>query len=136
MQDLLGLKFFPLNPGRIMDTRAGVVLSGLTGAFVGSTGVTNTRTLDTDGHWGIPLDAKAMTGNLAITAPAKAGHITIMLSTSDPQTASLNFPAGDTRSNGITVPVTNPGGDLLMHYHTSTNGGTVHLILDATGYFK
>jgi hypothetical protein len=135
-QDGTGLKFYPLNPGRIMDTRAGVVLSGLTGPFVGSTGTTNTRTLDTDGHWGIPADAKAITGNLAITAPAKAGHITIMLATTDPQTASLNFPAGDTRSNGITVPVTNPGGDLLMHYHTSTNGGTVHLILDATGYFK
>jgi hypothetical protein len=134
-----GFKYYPLNPGRIMDTRSGVVLSGLSGAFLGSAGTTNTRTLDTDGHWGIPLDAKAITGNLAVTAPTKAGHITIMLSTSDPQTASLNFPAGDTRSNGITVSVTDPAGspsgDLLMHYHTS-GGGTVHLILDATGYFK
>ena len=28
-----GLRFVPLNPGRIMDTRPGAVLSGLTGVF-------------------------------------------------------------------------------------------------------
>ena len=45
-----GLRFVPLNPGRIMDTRPGAVLSGLTGTFPAHTN----RQLSIAGHWGVP----------------------------------------------------------------------------------
>ena len=45
-----GLRFVPLNPGRIMDTRPGAVLSGKTGVFHAGAA----RALDVAGHWGVP----------------------------------------------------------------------------------
>ena len=127
-----GYKYFPLNPGRIMDTRPGVVLSGLSGAQAGTTAAAS-RALDTAGHWGVPLDAKAITGNLTVTQPTKNGLIWIKKDAGDALTSTLNFPARDTRANGITLPL-NGGGDMLLVYRTA-GGGTTHLILDITGYF-
>ncbi|MDQ6795222.1 MAG: hypothetical protein M3067_10480 [Chloroflexota bacterium] len=128
-----GYKYFPLNPGRIMDTRPGAVLSGLSGAQAGTT-TTGNRALDTAGHWGVPLDAKAITGNLTVTQPTKNGLIAIKKAAGDALTSTLNFPAGDTRANGMTMPL-NDLGDMLLLYRTA-GGGTTHLILDITGYFR
>jgi hypothetical protein len=128
-----GYKYFPLNPGRIMDTRPGVVLSGLTGAQAGTT-TTGNRALDTAGHWGVPLDATAITGNLTVTQPTKNGLIAIKKAPGDALTSTLNFPAGDTRANGVALPL-NGGGGVLLLYGTA-GGGTTHLILDITGYFR
>ena len=47
-----GLRFVPLNPGRIMDTRPGAVLSGLTGVFPAA----SARQLPVAGHWGVPAE--------------------------------------------------------------------------------
>src|SRR5439155_1205358 len=51
-----GLSFFPLNPGRRLDGRPSVNL-GLPGPFAASVA----RTLDVDGHVGVPVGAKAIT---------------------------------------------------------------------------
>ncbi|MFL5680337.1 MAG: hypothetical protein ACJ77B_07030 [Chloroflexota bacterium] len=128
----VGLRYFSLNPSRIMDTRS-TVLTGLTNPQASTTGTTN-RPLDTAGHQGIPTDASAVTGNLTVTRGTKAGDIRIVKNTADAQTSTLNFPAGDTRANGITVPL-NATGDMRFIYHAATSG-TVHLILDITGYFR
>jgi hypothetical protein len=45
----------------------------------------------------------------------------------------LNFPLGDTRANGVTVPL-NVDGDVWIVYMAS--GGTAHVLLDVTGYFR
>jgi hypothetical protein len=131
-----GLKFFPLNPGRIMDTR-GAPLSGLNGAFTGTTTCpSGVRTLDTAGHQGIPLEtagAAAITGNLTVTRATKAGFVSIRKNLADcPETSTINFPAGDTRANGTTVPMSDAG-DLRFRYNSAA--GTAHLILDISGYF-
>ncbi len=130
-----GLLFYPLNPGRIMDTRAGMVLSGLSGPFTGSKDDSlNNRTLDTASHQGIPPTGLSITGNLAVVSATKAGYVAIKKTLGEvPETSSINFPVGDVRSNGVTVPL-NTSGDLVLHYHTS-GGGTVQVILDIAGYF-
>jgi hypothetical protein len=124
-----GLVFHALNPGRIMDTRTSV-LSGLTGTFNHNV----SRPLDTDGHWGVPAGAKAVTGNLTVTGQTKAGYVSI---TPDPDpaptTSTINFPLGDTRANGVTVPL--GGGNMSLIYKASS-GKKTHLILDVTGYFE
>ena len=125
-----GLVFHALNPGRIMDTRTSL-LSGLTGTFNHNV----SRALDTDGHWGVPAGADAVTGNLTVTGQTRAGYVSI---TPDPDpaplTSTINFPLGDTRANGVTVPL-NGAGNMSLIYK-ATSGKKTHLILDVTGYFE
>jgi hypothetical protein len=45
----------------------------------------------------------------------------------------MNFPVGDIRGNGVTVPL-NGTTDLSFVYKAAT-GAKTHLILDVTGYF-
>ncbi|MGK2851849.1 MAG: hypothetical protein ACSLFN_13175 [Candidatus Limnocylindrales bacterium] len=124
-----GLQFFALDPGRLMDTRTSV-LSGLTGKFTSGT----PRTLDTDGHWGIPAGAQAVTGNLTVVGQNGAGFVSITPAPNTaPTTSTINFPSGDTRANGVTGPLS--AGNMSMVYKSS-GGKTTHLILDVTGYFK
>jgi hypothetical protein len=125
-----GLKFFPLTPGRIMDTRS-TLLTGLTGTFAHNA----SRALDTDGHWGVPAGAKAVTGNLTVVGQTKGGYVSITPTpVANPTTSTINFPLGDTRANGVTVPL-NPSGNMSLIYKASA-GKKTHLILDVTGYFK
>ena len=125
-----GLEFHALNPGRIMDTRTSV-LSGLTGLFSHNV----TRKLDTDGHWGVPPGAKAVTGNLTVTAQTNAGYVSVTPDpVLNPTTSTINFPLGDTRANGVTVPL-NVAGNMSLIYKASA-GKKTHLILDVTGYFE
>ena len=129
--DNSGLLFFPLTPGRILDTRAGVVLSGLSGVFATSV----PRTLDTDGHWGVPVGAEAITGNLTVVGQTSAGFVSgTPTEIADPTTSTLNFPLGDVRANGVTLPL--DSGNQAFVYKTSLGGKTTHLILDLSGYFE
>ena len=85
-----GLRFVPLNPARIMDTRSGVVGSQLTGPFHGNVA----RLLGVDGHWGVPDGAVAVSGNLTVTGQTGAGYIAVSPTAPPPRpaTSTLNFP--------------------------------------------
>jgi len=125
-----GLRFFPLNPGRIMDTRTSA-LTQLSGAFSSSV----PRTLVTGGHFGVPGDALAVTGNLTVVGQTAGGYVSITKDpTASPAVSTLNFPAGDVRANGATVPL-NAANDMALVYK-ATSGARTHLILDLTGYFR
>jgi hypothetical protein len=113
-----------------MDSRA-TILTGVKGMFTSGT----PRKLDTDGHWGVPVGAKAVTGNLTVTGQTAAGYVSITpTSQAAPTTSSINFPLGDTRANGVTVPLHTDGNQYLVY--KSGSGKKTHLILDVTGYFK
>jgi hypothetical protein len=130
VEDLSGFRFYPLNPGRIMDTRFNT-LTQLFGPFTSSV----PRNLDTAGHFGVPQGGLAVTGNLTVVGQTTAGYVSITKSpTATPPVSTLNFPAGDTRANGITVPL-NASGNMGITYKASP-GARTHLILDVTGYFK
>jgi hypothetical protein len=124
-----GLLFFPLNPSRIMDSR---INRGVTGKF--TTNVA--KTLDTDGHYGVPEGAQAVAGNLTVTGQNSGGFVSI---TPDPPsipppTSIINFPKSDTRANGVTVGLSSSG-DMRLTF-TGGAGKSTHLILDLTGYFE
>jgi hypothetical protein len=130
VDDLSGLRFYPLNPGRIMDTRFNT-LTQLFGPFSNSV----PRTLVTGGHFGVPATALAVTGNLTVVGPTKAGYVSITKNPdARPPVSTINFPFGDIRANGVTVPL-NAANDMALVYKGSS-GARTHLILDLTGYFK
>jgi hypothetical protein len=132
LQDNTGLLFYPLTPGRILDSRPGAVLSGLTGLF--TTG--SPQLLDTDGHWGAPAGAAAVTGNLTVVGQTAAGFLAITpASDPAPTTSTMNFPLGDIRANGVTVPL-NGSGNMYLVYKTTAAGKKTHVLLDLSGYFK
>jgi hypothetical protein len=125
-----GLRFFPLNPGRIMDTRFNT-LTQLFGPFMSST----PRTLVTGGHFGVPSNALAVTGNLTVVGQTKAGYVSITKDPiANPAVSTINFPLGDVRANGVTVPL-NSSNDMALVYK-ATSGAKTNLILDLTGYFR
>jgi PKD repeat protein len=121
-----GTTFYEKTPVRVLDSRVG---TGLSGAFVPSV----PRTLSIAGANNIPAAARAITGNLTVVGQTRAGYLSITPNpTATPTTSTLNFPVGDTRANGVTVPL-NGTGDLSIVYKAS--GGSAHVILDVTGYF-
>jgi hypothetical protein len=130
--DPSGLLFYPLNPGRILDSRPGAVLSGISGSFTANT----PRTLNTDGHWGVPVGAEAVSGNLTVVGQTAAGYVSITPNppVGIPTTSTLNFPLGDIRANGVTVPLSDTGNMSLTY--AALSGKKTHLLLDLTGYFK
>jgi hypothetical protein len=127
VQELSGSKFYSLTPGRVLDTRNG---TGLSGKFNANTA----RTLDIEGHVGVPAPAIAVTGNLTVVNQTKAGYVSMTkTATSSPTTATLNFPVGDVRGNGVTGPLSN-GGSVGLVYK-ATSGASTDLLLDISGYF-
>lgn len=130
-----GVAFHPLNPGRTMDSRPGSVLSGLGGKFHALV----SRTLDVDGRWGVPNGAVAITGNVTVVGQTHSGYVAVVKDppASVPATSTINFPAGDVRANGITVPLsTSPAGNVSIEYAGAPSTSTTDLIVDLSGYFQ
>jgi hypothetical protein len=122
-----GAEYVPLAPVRLLDTRTGNGLSGASPSDV-------VRTVQITGRGGVPSDAIAVTGNLAVTGQTGAGYVTIAPSlTSTPSTSTINFPLNDTRANNTTVQLSSSG-SLSLIYKASP-GRNTHVLLDITGYF-
>ena len=128
-----GLRFVPLNPGRIMDTRPGPCCRA-------DRGVPRRRRpgARVAGHWGVPVGAQAITGNLTVTAqtgrrlrrrvarPAsrRAGHL-------DPQLPARRQPG---QRPGQPAQRASLGQTWLVYI--GATGKTTQLILDLSGYFE
>ena len=118
--------YYPLPPVRVLDTRKAV---GLSGAFASG----KTRSLAFAGVNGVPSNAIAVTGNLTVTQATVAGYVRFGSSTAG-TSSTINFKAGDTKANGVTLGLA-ADGSLSGLYYTSSGKGSVHLIFDLTGYF-
>jgi hypothetical protein len=127
LADLTGTRFVPLVPGRVLDSR---FITGLAGPFVSGT----PRVLTVVPGGAVPSTAAAITGNLTVVNARSAGWVALTEQpTASPGTSTLNFPAADTRANGITAPLS-PAGTVAL-IHVGTSGTTTDLIFDVTGYF-
>jgi hypothetical protein len=121
-------------PNRLLDTRVG---TGLAGAFKATVPRTIQVTNRHPGEAGrnVPNGAVAVTGNLTVTGQTHAGWLTATPNPqSFPATSTLNFPIGDSRANGLTVPM-GPGGTMAIVYNAASAAATTHAIFDVTGYF-
>ena len=128
--DDTGATFFPLDPGRVLDSRTG---TGLGGKFASKTA----RTFQVTGKAGVPDGALAVTGNLTLVTPTSKGWAFVGPSIpANPDTlncSTVNAPAGDIRADGVTVKLA--AGGKLSAVWVGTAGSVADLVFDVTGYF-
>ena len=126
-----GLAFYTLPPCRLVDTRGPTSLTGGPALAPG-----NPRIFYLAGLCGIPADARALAVNVTVTQPHAAGHLTLFPGNTAPvpATSTLNYAPGQTRANQAIVPLSPDGAGALNVLVGSA--GSVHLVLDVSGYFR
>jgi Tol biopolymer transport system component len=119
--------YYTLTPCRLLDTRRpqdGPALAS--GATV---------SLAALGACGIPPTARALALNLTVTGGTGGGHLILFPGgTAAPETSAINFSAGATRANNAVVALGADGTLAVKPF--VTGNGTVHVILDVSGYFQ
>ena len=131
LADDSGATFSPLAaPVRVLNTGSGV--GGLS-KFV--SGTPQTLVIGDGGASGVPTTAIAVTGNLAIVKPTKAGYASVTKDpTAMPATSTINVPAGSVRANGVFAPL--DANHALSIVYNASAGATANVVLDITGYFE
>jgi Tol biopolymer transport system component len=117
--------FFTVSPCRLLDTRqnGGALHSG------------DSWALSAAGACGIPATAAALAVNLTAVQPTAAGFLTLHPADVQPSLASsLNFGAGQTRTNNAILPLAGGGGFAISPFVTGS--GTVDVVVDVFGYFE
>ncbi|MFJ2187364.1 right-handed parallel beta-helix repeat-containing protein [Kitasatospora sp. NPDC087861] len=122
-----GSLFHPQGPTRLLDTRqpVGVPVAQAVPAW-------GSVDLPVAGVAGVPATGvTAVTMNVTVTEPTQDGHLTVYPhGDKAPDASNLNWVAGRTIPNLVTVPVKD---GKVSFYNAS--GGTVHLIADLAGYY-
>nr|WP_223241972.1 right-handed parallel beta-helix repeat-containing protein [Streptomyces sp. CBMA123] len=123
-----GSAFTPAGPTRLLDTRQPI---GVPKAL--PVPAWGTVDLPVTGVAGVPATGvTAVTMNVTVTEPQQDGHLTVFPHGDDLPTASnLNWTAGQTIPNLVTVPVKD---GKVSFYNAS--GGTAHVLADLAGYYS
>ncbi len=121
-----GSYYVPLTPVRILDTRNG------TGGYDAPVGPGGTLSLPVEGVDGVPSSGvTAVVVNVTVTEPTDSSFVTVYPDgTALPTASNLNFTAGETIANLVTVPV-GADGDIDFYNHT----GSTDLVADLEGYY-
>lgn len=129
-----GKLYRPLQPARILDTRAGsrTGVCGLNTCLPpGSDGAPNPMTLNVAGQGGVPSGASAVLMNVTVTGATAASYLTIWPSdATQPTTSVLNFVAGQTI--GVLVAVKLSASGQVKIYN---GAGSAEVIADIVGWF-
>ena len=131
-----GAMYVPLTPNRILDTRKAKPLGQFKAIhpYTAATFAVTGR-VPTDVTQNVPTAAVAVTGILTVTSQTALGYLALTKTPiNKPTTSSLNFPRGDNRATGVTVPL-GTGGKLSVTYGASPSSMTTHVIFDVSGYF-
>jgi RHS repeat-associated protein len=128
------LRFFPIVPCRLLDTRnpngpwGGPALNGQT-----------ERTFTATGQCGIPTTAKSLAANVTVVAPAYGGKLKAYASGLSfvPSIISNAFNAGNVRAVQGSVGIGGTGTDAgkFRLFADVPAGSTAHAIVDLFGYF-
>jgi hypothetical protein len=127
-------QYFPVTPCRVFDTRT-------TGTQTNGMPLTNPgpHNFRIQGNCGVPNGAQAVTLNATVVSPSRPGDLRLYPATgSAPTVSTLNYTTSETLANGAIVPlnaVSVPTDDDLGVVIGMTASGTIHLIIDVTGYF-
>ncbi|HLJ45975.1 MAG TPA: hypothetical protein VKU01_08205 [Bryobacteraceae bacterium] len=124
-----GIRFVPVPPCRVVDTRGGV------GPLGGPSLVKNaTRDFPIAGNCGLPQSAQAYSLNVTTVSAAPLGYLSIWpTGQSQPLVSTLNAPAGGITANAAIVPVgaTSGGVGSITVFATDVTD----MIIDVDGYF-
>jgi uncharacterized repeat protein (TIGR01451 family) len=116
-------RFHTLEPCRLVDTRLdGPALQAGSARVWGLAGLC-----------GIPSSARALALNVTATEPSEAGDLRLSPPGVGPSTSTLNYGPAQTRA-AFAVAVLSESGEVAVRTGQAT--GSVHLILDVTGYFE
>lgn len=120
--------YYPVGPARVVDTR---------GNGIGPTGKLSSGrayTFQISGKGNVPSGAIAVTANVTVTNQSSLGWIFVGPSIGpQPVSSTVNFPVGDNRANGATVPLSTSGA--LDAWYGAPPGSSTDLVIDVTGYF-
>ncbi len=125
-----GPGFYTVSPCRVLDSRQA------TGPWAGQPlGAGQERALSVvGGACGIPATATALSFNITVTSATATGYLRVYpAGVARPPTSTLNFVTGLTRANNGIVAL-GAAGDLSIH--SGQASGSVHVILDVSGYFE
>ncbi|MEH0824849.1 MULTISPECIES: right-handed parallel beta-helix repeat-containing protein [unclassified Micromonospora] len=125
----VGALYQPVAPTRLLDTRAAVGTATTTPVAANSEIVLPIPSIS-----GTPAaDITAVVLNVTVTRPTAAGFISVYPDgdgVGAPQSSNVNFVAGETVPNLVTVPMAN--GRIRLR---NTGSGTVHLVADLQGFY-
>jgi hypothetical protein len=126
MDVVVGADYTPVTPTRILDTRNG------TGRAAGAVPAHGTITLGLGTIDGVPATSiSAVAMNVTVTQPTAAGDLSVLAGNGGTSsTSNLNFSAGETVPNLVTVQVL----DGEVSFHNASNG-TVQLVADLEGFY-
>ncbi|WP_410814713.1 NosD domain-containing protein [Micromonospora sp. 067-2] len=125
---VLGAMFTPVAPTRLLDTRAAVGIGTTVPVAANSEIVLPIMSIN-----GVAAsNITAVVLNVTVTQPTTPGFLTVYPDgTTAPQSSSVNFVAGETVPNLVTVPMSN--GNLRIR---NSAGGTVHVVADLQGFYS
>jgi hypothetical protein len=125
---LSGGAYTPLGPVRVLDTRAAIGVPGTTAVQSGQT-----VRLQVAGVGGVPASGvTAVALNVTVAEPSSFGFLTVYPDGQGrPSASNLNWAAGQTVPNLVTVQVANGNVDFY-----NGSAGTVHIVADLAGYFS
>ncbi|MGY0231336.1 hypothetical protein [Longispora urticae] len=114
--------YYAVSPTRILDTRNGG----------GTYGPYSVHNLQVTGRAGLPAGGvSAVVANLTVVDPSAPSYITVYpKGIARPLVSSLNFAAGWTGANSVTVPV-GADGQISLYQHE----GQAHVLVDVVGYY-
>ena len=122
--------YAPINPGRVIDTRAGHPTADGTAEGGGPASAGSVTAIPIIGRVGVPASATAVVLNVTVTEPAIAGYATVYPCGTEPPTASnLNYTPGLTVPNLVVAKI---GADGMVCVYTQSS---THLVADVDGYF-
>ncbi len=121
-------RYFTLTPCRLYDSRSD-------GAGPLTSGVPRLRAAHS--LCGVPTTATAIAANVTVTAPTAAGFLTLYPGDSAaPAVATLNFGAGQTRTNNALVRLATDGSGTYAASVFVEGSGAVQVIVDVAGWFE
>ena len=121
----------PLNPARLLDTRAGASTADGAGAGAGVTAPGAVTEVQVTGRGGVPANAAAVVLNLTSAGGTDNGFVTAWpCGEARPLASSLNYSAGRDVANAV-ISRLGTGGKVCLY----TGAAPTHLLADVNGYF-
>ena len=126
---LTGSLFHGLAPARILDSRPG---NGNIGGYTSPWGGGTTRDVTVGGAGGVPADADAVVLNVTVTDTTAASYLTVWpAGQTQPTVSSLNWSAGTTIPNAVTVKLPASGKVSIFNF-----AGNADVVFDVAGYYS
>jgi hypothetical protein len=118
------MSYYTVTPCRVVDTRQPAPGSPLVAG--------PPHVFAIAGECGISATARAVSLNVAVTAPTSLGYVTLYpAGTAIPTVSTINFAANATRTNNAIIPL-GASGEIAAVLAT----GSAHCIIDVTGYME